>query len=113
MMMSDSEMRVQALAKAGNSPHKDDQILFKSCHAILFFGVPNTGLEVESLKTMVKGQPNARLIADLEVSSGFLDLLVSHWDTARVEIIDTRVVSIYETKPTKTVEVNSSTEYIG
>lgn len=92
---------------AGKSSNEDDKIIFKSCHAILFFGVPNTGLEVASLKTMVKGQPNARLIADLEFSSSFLDLLGSLWDTVRAGIVDTRVVSIYETKPTKTVEVDS------
>lgn len=87
-------------------PDENDQVLFKSCHALLFFGVPNTGLEVASLRAIVKSQPNARLIADLEVSSDFLDVLVRLWDRVRNGISDMRVVSIYETKPTPTVRVN-------
>lgn len=63
---------------------------------------------------MVKVQPNARLIVDLEVSSGFLNVFGSLWETARAGIVGTTVVSIYETKPTKTLEVqlNLFTDYV-
>ncbi|KAL0631516.1 hypothetical protein Q9L58_009624, partial [Maublancomyces gigas] len=46
--------------------------IFESCYALLLFGVPNKGLEVERLRDMVKGQPNSQLIEDLDSSSEFL-----------------------------------------
>lgn len=58
---------------------------------------------------MVKGQPNARLIADLEMSSGFLHILDRLWRRVQLEIMDIRVVSIYETRPSPTVEVQYCT----
>lgn len=54
----------------------------------------------------MKSEPNARLIAGLEVSSGFLDDLSRLWDRVRNGISDTRAASIYETKLTPTVRVN-------
>ena len=39
--------------------------LLRACYAFLFFGVPNSGLNHDSLRTLVEGRPNDRLIHDL------------------------------------------------
>lgn len=52
---------------------------------------------------MVKGQPNSDLIADLDTSSNFLRRHNFFWKFQTAE--DTRVISIYETQPTPTVQV--------
>lgn len=80
-------------------------LIFQSCYALLLFGVPNRGLEVASLRTMVKGQPNSNLIEDLRSTSDFLRRHNFFWEYQKAE--DTRVISIYETQPTSTVEVSS------
>lgn len=80
-------------------------LIFHSCYALLLFGVPNRGLEVTSLRSMVKGQPNSYLIEDLRSTSDFLRRHNFFWKYQRAE--DTRVVSIYETLRTSTVEVRS------
>lgn len=80
-------------------------LIFQSCYALLLFGVPNRGLEVASLRSVVKGQPNSNLIEDLRSTSDFLQRHNFFWEYEKAE--DTRVISIYETQPTPTVEVSS------
>lgn len=81
-----------------------DRWIFSSCYGLLFFGVPNNGLSIESLRTMVDGQPNSRLIEDLDPRSTSLRLLHEAFsDYFRFE--DSRIISIFETKETKTVVV--------
>lgn len=94
----------KALIDAARSEDRNLSI-FQSCYALLLFGVPNRGLEVGSLRSMVKGQPNAQLIEDLEESSDFLRRHNFFWRFQKAE--DTKVISIYETQPTSTVEVRS------
>ncbi|KAF9639078.1 hypothetical protein BFW01_g9975 [Lasiodiplodia theobromae] len=70
--------------------------------AALFFGVPNAGMEITQLRTMVKGDPTEQLIEDLAPRSprlSSLDSLFSGHQATR----DFRVVSFYETETTKTV----------
>lgn len=59
-------------------------------------------MEVASLRSMVKGQSNARLTDDLDQSLNFLRRHNHFWKFYMPE--HTRVVSIYETKPSRTVE---------
>ena len=33
---------------------------FKATYGLLFFGVPNQGMDISSLLTMVRGQPNLK-----------------------------------------------------
>lgn len=91
---------LQALIVASRS-RDIKRYIFLSCYALLLFGVPNRGLEIASLRCMVKGQPNAKLIEDLDQSSDFLRRHNTLWEYQKAD--DTRVISIYETKPTKTV----------
>lgn len=73
--------------------------------AMLFFGVPNAGMEISQLRTMVKGDLTEQLIEDLAPRSArlsSLDSLFSGHQATR----GFRVVSFYETETTKTVHVS-------
>lgn len=73
--------------------------------ATLFFGVPNTGMEISQLRRMVKGDPTEQLIEDLAPRSArlsSLDSLFSGHQATR----NFRVVSFYETETTKTIRVS-------
>ena len=83
----------------------DDKDVFRSCYAVMFFGVPNRGLESSNLISMVKGQPNEDLVRNLDPSSRFLGLLHKmFYDKFTFE--DSQIICIFETKETATVEVS-------
>ncbi|EHK50529.1 putative ankyrin repeat protein [Trichoderma atroviride IMI 206040] len=92
----------QALVQACDGSD-DDKAIFMSCFALMLFGVPNRGLETSSLMAMVKGQPNEALIRDLSESSRFLSLLQSMF-YERFTIDSSRIICVYETQMTPTVE---------
>lgn len=74
----------------------------QSCYGMLLFGCPNRGLEIVSLRDMVKSQANSKLVEDLDKNSNFVRRHNHFW---KFYIPDhTRVVSIYETRPTATVQ---------
>lgn len=89
----------------------DHGLILQSCYAHLLFGCPNRGLEIESLKSMVKGQANLKLIEDLDKDSKFLRRHNHFWKFYIPE--HTRVISIYETRPTATVEAISGWKRTG
>ncbi|KAL6911038.1 putative ankyrin repeat protein [Trichoderma evansii] len=92
----------QALVQACDGSD-DDKAIFMSCYALMLFGVPNRGLETSSLMAMVKGQPNEALVRDLSESSRFLSLLQSMF-YERFTIDSSRIICVYETQMTPTVE---------
>jgi hypothetical protein len=83
--------------------------IYKSCHALLFFGVPNLGLRNDQLKSIVKGQPNERLINDLAVDkdsepSPFLSSLSRRFaDCCKNQGFE--VISFYERRESPTLTV--------
>ncbi|KAI1391513.1 uncharacterized protein F4822DRAFT_396967 [Hypoxylon trugodes] len=87
---------------------KEDNAIAMSCCGLLFFGVPNRGLNIGSLETMVKGQPNGNLIRDLAPKSRFLADLTQRFDSC-FTLKDTKVISIYETRETATVQWSDET----
>ncbi|KAH8679043.1 hypothetical protein BGZ60DRAFT_513281 [Tricladium varicosporioides] len=97
----------EALVQAAEgSP--DDRGVFRSCYAVMFFGVPNRGLETSSLNSMVKGQPNEDLVRNLHPDSSFLSMLHQRFlDKFTME--DSKIICIYETKYTATVEFSPKT----
>ncbi|KAL9471607.1 hypothetical protein ACSS6W_009548 [Trichoderma asperelloides] len=92
----------QALVQACDGSD-DDKAIFMSCYALMLFGVPNRGIETSSLMAMVKGQPNEALVRDLSESSRFLSLLQSMF-YERFIIDGSRIICVYETQMTPTVE---------
>lgn len=76
-----------------------------SCYAVIFFGVPNRGIEKSSLESMVKGQPNEQLVRDLGPDSRFLTHLHDMF-YRRFTFDDSPIISIYEMKTTPAIEVS-------
>lgn len=60
---------------------------------------------MERLRDMVKGQPNSQLIEDLDSSSEFLRKHNFFWEYIGAH--DARIISVYETQLTPTVQVLS------
>jgi len=75
------------------------------CYAIIFFGVPNRGLNDSNLISMVKGQPNEDLVRNLDPSSQFLKLLDEMF-CEHFTFKDSRIICIFETKTTPTIAVS-------
>lgn len=84
----------------------EDQVVFRSCYADMFFGVPNMGLNISSLESMVKGQPNEDLVRNLSPSSSFLSLLHKMF-YEKFTLEGSQIICIFETKETATVQVSS------
>jgi hypothetical protein len=100
----------QALSLAMHGKSDPENLNFcKSCYALLFFGVPNLGLRNDQLRSMVKGQPNERLINDLVVDkdsepSPFLSSLSRRFADCS-EDQGFKVISFYERKESPTLTV--------
>ncbi|MCJ1246224.1 hypothetical protein MMC30_003430 [Trapelia coarctata] len=100
----------EALAQAsvtGKNEDMESQKIFKSCYGLMFFGVPNKGLNNASLVSMAKGHPNETLIRDLQVDSGhetssFLRSLHHRFDSAFH--FDSRIIAFYENRHTRTLK---------
>ncbi|KAL7782793.1 hypothetical protein V8C37DRAFT_397655 [Trichoderma ceciliae] len=92
----------EALVQASEGS-EEDQTVYRSCYSLLFFGVPNRGLDNRSLMSMVKGQPNESLVRDLSESSRFLSLLHERFNDC-FSFADSKIICVNETKYTRTVE---------
>lgn len=77
----------------------------KSTFAILFFGVPNQGMDIRSLLAMVHGQPNLPFLATLDKNNGLLHELIENFQ-AVFDFRDSYVVSFYETAESPTARFN-------
>ncbi|KAH0557097.1 hypothetical protein GP486_005115 [Trichoglossum hirsutum] len=97
----------QAIVQAAEGS-QDDIAVFMSCYAVVFFGVPNRGLDGLSLISMVKGQPNEDLVGNLRPSSPFLNHLHDMF-YQRFTYKDSRIICFYEIKETPTVEWSEAT----
>ncbi|KAK2590746.1 hypothetical protein QQS21_011558 [Conoideocrella luteorostrata] len=80
-----------------------DEAVFMSCYAVVFFAVPNRGLDNRSLMTMVKGQPNEDLVRNLSGDSAFSRLLHERFYSL-FGLNGSRIISVFETLTTPTVE---------
>jgi hypothetical protein len=93
-----------AVSAQGNS--EQDLEILQSCVGFLLFGVPNRGLDASNLAALVRGQKNARLIADLNQGSPLL-LHIDHAFQRSLAYKGCLVVSFYETKDSNTVNVSN------
>jgi protein SERAC1 len=91
-----------------------DKTMLKSIYGILFFGVPNQGMQNSSLVAMARGQPNEALIQTLGTESEYLRDL--HAEFRRVFAFRSSVIfSFYETEesPTAILVCLKSLSFIG
>ncbi|KAI5785392.1 hypothetical protein FPQ18DRAFT_87085 [Pyronema domesticum] len=100
----------QALADAGKETDEENGTLLRSCIGILFFGVPNQGLNPTSIQALVKGERNARFLQDLSPESEFLFSLRRDFQNCHGSMKDCTVVSFYENKDTNSVMRTQSGE---
>jgi hypothetical protein len=95
----------QALVEACKSHDMASKSLIQSCIGILFFGVPNQGLDRRSIESLVQGHDNEHFLRDLSVGSEFVFTLHSDFREHHGNMIHCPVVSFYETEGTAIVEV--------
>ncbi len=96
----------QALVEAAQGDSENDRAILRACIGLLFFGVPNRGLNSENLESLVKNQRNAPFVAGLQEGSELLRMLhrgLSH--TYQNSLTPCFVASFYENQDTSTVEV--------
>lgn len=80
---------------------------FKSTFAILFFGVPNQGMDIRSLHAMVRGQPNEPFTSYFDRDAGFLHQLINKFrETFYFQ--DSHIISFFETKASPTAKLDST-----
>ncbi|KAI5785331.1 hypothetical protein FPQ18DRAFT_309255 [Pyronema domesticum] len=90
-----------ALAKTS----EPDQAISMSSAALLFFGVPNRGMDNSDLRKLVGNQNNSQLVVqDLAVSAPNLRVIHQHFDLVFENIPGCRVVSFYEALGSKAME---------
>ena len=78
-----------------------DRRIFESTYGILFFGVPNQGMDISSLLAMVGTQLNLPFLTMLSKDSGNLQGLVERFRTA-FDFKDSEIFSFYETCASRT-----------
>ncbi|GME25839.1 ankyrin repeat-containing protein [Neofusicoccum parvum] len=80
---------------------KDDQMNLQSLRAGLFFGVPNLGMDVQSLIPMVQGNANEYLVNTLKPGSEILSWQKGAFETASQKVLK---YWYYETKESPTAQ---------
>jgi hypothetical protein len=96
--------------KPGSS--ETDKELAQSCIGILFFGVPNQGLNSDSLISLVKGQGNKQLLQELSNPSKYVLNLVNEFSRCYDHVMRKRciIVSFYESKDTPAFVIRLSSQ---
>ena len=78
-----------------------DRRIFESTYGILFFGVPNQGMDISSLLAMVGRQPNLPFLTMFSKDSGNLQGLIERFRT-EFDFKDSEIISFYETCASRT-----------
>ena len=92
----------QALADASQAIYENDAAILGSCIGLFFFGVPNRGLNVENLRTLVKDQKNEHFINDLREGSELLRQAYQRF-LQGVELKGCQITSFFELRDTQAV----------
>ena len=78
-----------------------DRRIFQSTYGILFFGVPNQGMDISSLIAMVRSQLNLPFLTMFSKDGGSLHGLVEKF-RAVFDFKDSEIISLYETCASRT-----------
>lgn len=87
----------QAIVDMKGSTNSKDRDNFFATYGMYFFGVPNTGMNIEPLKRMIRGQPNEEFIMSLAKDSQLLRNLGIAFSEA-FDFADSQIISFYETR---------------
>ena len=81
-----------------------DREIFNSIYGLLFFGVPNQGINIDNWLLMAHGQPNEDLVRTLGLNSTYLRRLHEAFRAA-FDLQDSEIVAIYETERAQLAKV--------
>lgn len=82
-----------------NSDYPDDKANFLATFGMLFFGVPNTGMNINHLRPMVTGRPNESFILNLAQNTESLRIL-SRAFRESFDFDDSEIILFFETEYT-------------
>ncbi|KAL7916459.1 hypothetical protein GGI35DRAFT_466067 [Trichoderma velutinum] len=94
----------KTLITLSKSRSQEDQKLFRAIYGIVFFGVPHSGMDIESLIPMVDDGPNFPLVKSIGTSSPILDQLQEEFHPALGRQGDTEIICFYETAESPTAQ---------
>jgi hypothetical protein len=77
--------------------NQDNEAIIKATYGLLFFGCPNKGMNIESLRAMCYGQANEPSLLSLGPDSERLRQLCRDFPAAFSDC-SSKVISFYETK---------------
>lgn len=83
------------------SDSDQDRLTFAAIRGIVLFGVPNQGMDIQSLVPMVGDQPNRGLLQNLEHNSPMLRIQAKEFSTALGDL-RCNVLNFYETQESPT-----------
>ena len=84
-----------------------DQDNLSSTYGMLLFGVPNQGMDIQSLRPMVQNQPNQYMLHSLSQESDLLHEQHDNFSHA-FHFTDSKIICFYETKMSETAELVGS-----
>ncbi len=84
-----------------DSEDERDQQNLKATYGALFFGVPSRGMDIDSLRPMVFGQPNEAFLMNLARDSELL-MMKSESFCKAFNFENSKVLSFYETNQSPT-----------
>ena len=90
----------QALIQMASGDVVDRQN-FQATYGILFFGVPNQGMDISSFLAMVGSQPNLPFLTMLSRDAGHLQGLIERFRTV-FDFEDSQIISLFETQTSRT-----------
>ncbi|KAI5788645.1 hypothetical protein FPQ18DRAFT_307335 [Pyronema domesticum] len=100
----------KALVDASKSNSAEDKAFHQACVGVLFFGVPNRGLNPKSIDTLVQGKRNERFLEDLSHGSNYLYELETDFRICHESMKGSIIVSFYESEDTYSVQMNGNYE---
>ncbi|KAL7961863.1 hypothetical protein V8C34DRAFT_272684 [Trichoderma compactum] len=105
----------KTLITLSTSRSQEDQKLFRAIYGIVFFGVPHSGMDIESLIPMVDDGPNFPLVKSIGTTSPVLDQLQEEFHPALGRQGEREVICFYETaeSPTAQQDQNGRWRMIG
>ena len=89
----------QAMVHMEQSDNPVEKDNFNATYAMLFFGVPNTGMNIDGIRAMFDHQPNENFIMSLATRSHLLRDLHRNF-TDKFNFPDARIVCFFENRMT-------------